>query len=113
MICIGPARIHVERLTTGTGDSLRSYRVVLDGAEIGRLGVGDTFDFDTEPGHHNLHLAIDWARSPSIEFDVAAGQAKRFRCWRAATPSGGSRWSRLYKITLGAHRWIGLEVVES
>jgi hypothetical protein len=103
----------VERRATGIGDSLRSYRVVLDDTEIGRLGVGGTFAFATQPGRHTLNLAIDWARSRSIAFDIAAGQEKRFQCWRAAKLPGASRWSEVYKLTVGARRWISLEVIET
>jgi hypothetical protein len=84
----------------------------LDGTEIGRLGAGGTFDFETLAGHHTLHLALDWARSRSIEFDIAAGQQKRFRCWRKARV-GGSRWSTIYRLTVQSRRWIELEVVEA
>jgi hypothetical protein len=98
------AQIRVERQATGRADLLRRYTVILDGNSVGRVKRGESITIDTAPGHHDLHLKIDWARSPSLELDLADGQQRDVRCWPNAKPLAA-----LYWITVGRSRYIGIE----
>jgi hypothetical protein len=98
------SRIHVERQASGYADRARSYRVVLDATRAGRVGFGDICTFEASPGHHVLHLAIDWCRSRSVELDLAAGQEVRLQCWPNARP-----WAWPYWVTFGSRNYIGIK----
>jgi len=63
----------------GYADRLRDYRVLLDGAEIGRIGNGGQKSFEIGPGHHQLMIKVDWGRSNIIVFDLADGESAQFR----------------------------------
>ena len=64
-----PARIEIERDRGGRVDKWRAYKVMLDGTEAARLKRGERRTIDAEPGHHEVHLAVDWCRSRSVSFD--------------------------------------------
>ncbi|MDM8000794.1 MAG: hypothetical protein QUS33_12610, partial [Dehalococcoidia bacterium] len=51
-------------------DSLRPYRVVLDGRVVADIWEGQTIDVDAQPGDHLLHLKIDWCRSNIVRLQV-------------------------------------------
>ena len=63
------AVVQIRRTGLGFRDSLRAYRVLLDGREVGRVRRGETRSFDVPPDDHELQLAIGSKRSAS--FDVA------------------------------------------
>lgn len=75
---------------SGYADRLRDYRVLLDGAEIGRLGNGTAKNFEIPSGQHQLMIKVDWGRSNIVVFDFGDSQSARFLCgsnlrgWRLA-----------------------------
>jgi hypothetical protein len=75
---------------SGYADRLRDYRVLLDGAEIGRLGNGAAKNFEIPSGQHQLMIKVDWARSNIVVLDFGDGESARFLCgsnlrgWRLA-----------------------------
>jgi hypothetical protein len=97
------AWVRVERDGNRWRDRTRGYRVLLDGAEAGRVQHGSVWQLPVTPGHHRLRLAIDWCRSPAVEFDVQPGETACFRC----APSGNS-WRILYDATIGWGRYVSL-----
>lgn len=74
-----PTTISVSR-DSGYADRLRDYRVLLDGAEIGRLGNGAAKTFEIPSGPHLLMIKVDWGRSNIVAFDVGESQIARFLC---------------------------------
>lgn len=100
-----PGAIRIERTSRGYPDRLRAYQILLDGKVAGRVKRGESVTVETEPGHHELHFSIDWARSPSLELDVDEGQEQRVTCWPNANPL-----LALYWLTAGRKRYIGAEV---
>jgi hypothetical protein len=80
---------------------------VLDGETVGRVKRGETVTLEPAPGRHELHLAIDWARSPSVELDLAAEDERVIRCSPNAKP-----WLAPYFMTFGRRRWIATDVVD-
>jgi hypothetical protein len=100
------ARVTVSRDDKPFPDRLRSYRIVLDGETIARVRSGETVTVPVDAGHRELHLAIDWARSPSIELDLADDDEPIVRCWPNA-----KALLVPYFMTFGRCRWIGIDVV--
>jgi hypothetical protein len=97
--------IIVQRETKGFGDRFRSYRVVLDGETVGRVKRGESFSVEADAGAHQLHFAVDWARSPSVDLALAEQEQAVVRCWPNVRPL-----LALYFMTLGRGRWIGVDV---
>lgn len=61
--------VTVERRRAIWRDLLRSYAVVIDGHEAGKLRSGETRTFELEPGLHDVCMKIDWCRSPTLTVD--------------------------------------------
>jgi len=101
-VAIGLIRVH--RTPESWGDRLRAYRVVLDGTVVGRVKRAESITLEVNAGHHELHLTIDWARSPSVKLDLVEGEEVDVRCWPNGRPI-----TALYWITFGRSRYIGIE----
>jgi hypothetical protein len=65
---------------SGYADRLRDYRVLLDGAEIGRIGNGGERSFEVAAGRHQLMMKVDWGRSNILSLEVGPDQSMKFRC---------------------------------
>jgi len=65
---------------SGYADRLRDYRVLLDGAEIGRIGDAGERGFEVAAGRHQLMMKVDWGRSNILSFEVGQDQSMKFRC---------------------------------
>jgi hypothetical protein len=65
---------------SGYADRLRDYRVLLDGAEIGRIGNGGERSFEVAAGRHQLMMKVDWGRSNILSLEVGPDQRMKFRC---------------------------------
>lgn len=68
----------------------RSYRVLVDGEEVGRLANGRTLRFEVRPGAHRLQVAIDWCSSPGVQVVARPAHPElsftcgcRYAGWRA------------------------------
>jgi hypothetical protein len=95
--------LRVERNAAPWRDKLRRYKVVLDGKPIGKIADGGVEEFSIEPGSHTLRIKLDWAGSPTIEFEVGAGESVSWSC----RPGGGA-WSGLGAL-LTPRQYIALE----
>jgi hypothetical protein len=62
-------------------DLFRAYHVIVDRDDVGEVRRGQLRFVDISPGRHEVHLAIDWARSPSVDVDIASGETVRLVCW--------------------------------
>jgi hypothetical protein len=62
-------------------DSLRAYRVRIDGNPVGKIAQGETKDFFVPPGEHRLRLAIDrfWT-SREVALQLREGELAQFTC---------------------------------
>jgi hypothetical protein len=74
------ARLTVKRLPRPWGDFLRSYKVFVDGTLVGMIRRRQTRSFDVVPGHHQIHLEIDWCRSRRIDVEFGPGQEVYMTC---------------------------------
>lgn len=70
--------IRIKR-ESGFKDSLRAYKIVMDGEIIGGIENGQVVDLNVPPGKHQLFLKIDWCRSNSIDF-VCGQNIVEFEC---------------------------------
>src|SRR4051794_15244044 len=101
-----PASLTVERIENAWIDRARAYKVMVDGNEVGRVRRGETQTFQIAPGPHEVHMGIDWARSPSVEGDFAEGGDTRLRCGPNANPL-----TVLWFTTFGRKKYVRLERV--
>lgn len=63
------------------GDCLRSYKILLDGTEVGTIKQGHTWTHNCNPGQHSLQLKVDWLTSPKVDFEVTSdNQPIVFEC---------------------------------
>lgn len=60
-----------------------------------------------DPGPHEIHLRIDWTRSPTRSLQLKPGERATFACGPNA-----SLLTTLYYITAGRDRYIRLERLE-
>ena len=77
-------RVIINRLKS-LSDSLREYIMVLDGAEIGRIRVGESFKMPISPGEHQIFLKIDWCRSNLLNFTAEEGIQVELECGSSLT----------------------------
>ncbi len=62
-------------------DSLRGYRIEIDGQPRGGIRPGRATEIPLEPGSHQLILRMDWFSSPPVDFTIRAGEMFTFACW--------------------------------
>lgn len=77
---IDRAQIRIDRAVALISDSLRAYKVFIDGEQVGKVHSGETQIFDVAPGAHEVQLKIDWVASPVIVADLAPGEQATFHC---------------------------------
>jgi hypothetical protein len=85
-VAMAGGRITMDRAARGWLNSARSYRVLIDGEAVTRVKYGKTVSVAAAPGRHELQLAVDWARSPKLQLDLADGQELRIRCGPYGNP---------------------------
>lgn len=101
------SELELVRARAGWADRWRSYHVLLDGVEIAKIRGGQTQVVRVEPGSHEVHLTIDWARSPSVDVNVGAGQRVRLKCWSNVRPF------RTKQAMANADAWIAVALDEN
>jgi hypothetical protein len=97
------AMIVLSRKRRASRDIFRSYLVMVDGERAAKVRQGGTVEVPVPPGRHEVHLKIDWCRSPSIEFDARAGEVIKL----FAEP-GGSAFEGMSKILSESDDYISL-----
>ncbi len=93
----------MRRASGGYSDRFRAYRVLIDGREAGKLRRGQDLVVEVEPGTHEVHATIDWARSPTVSVTLGGGEEASLVCAPKANPL-----TALYYISLGRDRYIDL-----
>jgi hypothetical protein len=99
------AKIQINRVSNAWVDRGRAYEVFVNGKSHGKIRRGEQIEIEVDPGPQEVHLAIDWCRSPTLTVDAKPGSRPRLRC-RPANPL-----LMPYVITLGRDRCIHLETV--
>ena len=94
----------------GWADSLRAYKVLLDGEEVYKIKQGGSYQFNASPGPHELYLKIDWCRSNKIQFSIENNQSIKFTC---RSNLRGWRILLMYIFIFMPSKWIVLEKEKS
>ena len=100
----GGSVIRLHRQRGHYRDSLRHYKVRIDGSPVGRIAPGETKDFSVPPGRHGVRLRLDrfWTSREAV-LEIHADEVAEFTCRPSALPILG--------LVLGLvrpHRWIRL-----
>ena len=87
----------------------RSYRILLDGEEVGRLKEGRELRLEIEEGHHVIRAKIDWCGSHPLSFeagsdDITVNVRSGVRGWRVIL-------AVIYAIACW-REWVVLELAE-
>ena len=61
--------IEVRRPGAGWRDRYRSYKLLVDEVEVGRIKRGDTARLEVDPGDHVIQVGIDWKLSAEVVVD--------------------------------------------
>jgi hypothetical protein len=83
----GPAELRITRQRFAWRDRFRSYRVLLDDVEVGRLRNGGEQVLPIAPGWHSLQIRIDWAGSEKRLFEAMPGEEVGFVCGARVRPA--------------------------
>jgi hypothetical protein len=75
---LSDAIVRLTRVAAPVRDRLRSYKVELDGAVVGRLRSGECTDLPVEPGHHRLRMIGDLTGSQALSFEIKSGAVAHF-----------------------------------
>lgn len=57
-----------------------TFRVVLDGKDVGSIDMHATIEMPIEPGHHTLQVKAGRYTSSRRSFDAADGSTVNFKC---------------------------------
>jgi len=88
-------------------DRLRSYRVIVDGREVGQVANDAVLTARVEPGAHLVQLQIDWCHSNRLEISIAPGETKTLECGPNAKP-----WTGLLYVTILRYKYLWLRSAE-
>ena len=76
---VGDSIIRITR-TKSYADRLRAYRIIVNGAERGRLKAGCTIDIPVDVGNHTVAAKIDWCGSPNVNVTSTVGSIVMLSC---------------------------------
>jgi hypothetical protein len=74
------ATIEIRRSPSGWRDAARSYKILVDEEEVGRVRRGEAARLPLGPGAHVVQLKADWKRSAQFTLNGDADEVFRFRC---------------------------------
>jgi hypothetical protein len=100
------AHLRIERAAQGYRDRLRSYAVILDGREAGRVKRGQAIEIAVSPGSHVAMLKLDWCSSPRLTFAVSPGEVAMLAC-----RPGGSLMSAPWDVLFARGGYVAIERV--
>jgi hypothetical protein len=81
------ARIVLSRAPGGWRDRLRSYVVMVDDSEVGKVKPGERLEIPITAGRHQVFLKISWCRSPTLEVEVGPDDVIEMSCAPGGPPS--------------------------
>ena len=69
------ATIRIKR-TSEYNNKMRTYKIYIDGQNVGTISNGETKEFQTTEGQHSMFAKIDWCSSPEILISLSNDQIK-------------------------------------
>lgn len=88
-----PAMLTVKRESVILELRRMPFQIALDGTTVGTINRHETFETPIEPGQHRLQVRAARYSSRAASFDVADGDAVKFRC-------NGARIWPIYLISI-------------
>lgn len=87
---------------TQLADSLRAYRLFIDGVFVGEINTGSEVEFEVSAGLHEVIARIDWCSSNRLEVDIPE---RSVRSLEVGSNLGGWRliFGLLYVLFLPSH----------
>lgn len=73
-------RVVIRREGAFWRDSIRRYKVRLDGEGVAMLRPDQEVSIEVEPGSHEVEVRLDWGSSPRRLVRLAPGDVARLRC---------------------------------
>ncbi|RFA37402.1 hypothetical protein [Alkalilimnicola ehrlichii] len=55
---------------SGYADRARKYKIICNGECLGKIGNGETQEYEVSPGGKEVYLKIDWCRSNKVRVEV-------------------------------------------
>ena len=103
------SKIIIQRETARV-DRFRNYKVILNDKDVGRIGQGESKEFDSPAGDNELFLKIGWCRSNKLQFKANKDGVVNFEC--GSNMKGIKKWlfSYIYVISM-RHEYIWLKKV--
>lgn len=89
-------------------DSLRKYKIFLDGKEVDTISRDEEKEFQINSGKHNIQLKIDWCKSNQIEFEINKNQKLNFLC--GSNLKGLKLFLGLLYITILTNKYLYIEI---
>jgi hypothetical protein len=98
------------RITRGSAfaDSLRAYKIKIDGKAIGSIKRKNTVTFPVSPGSHEIMLSIDWCRSNTVGIDIRDGETLDMEC--GSSLSGWRIFFATYYVMFRPNRYLWLRM---
>jgi hypothetical protein len=108
------AQIEVQREDGHHVDRRRAYKVLIDGAVVGQVGVGETACYPVAAGKHEVELRVDWVGSEIRTVDLKPNGIARFVCSpRVSGPRSDVGVARLMRYTVAdRHHYLDLRAVD-
>lgn len=103
---VEPDGVVVITRTRQWADRARSYRIVADGKEVGRICAGEELQLAMSPGQHVLSARIDWTRSHDLSIVVEAGE--RVDLEVGSNAKGWLLLVAVYLVTFGFRNYLYL-----
>jgi hypothetical protein len=91
-------------------DSLRKYKIILDGKEFSTISRNEEKVFQINPGKHNIQLKIGWCKSNPIEFEIKKNEKLKFLC--GSNLKGLKLLLGLLYITIWTNRYLYIKLEE-
>jgi len=110
------ATIRLKR-TSEYNNSMRDYKIFIDGQEVGRIANGEIKEFPLTEGQHNIIAKIDWCSSPNMLINIKDNETKELKVggfkngnWIMPLSGGIIALHFLIKITLNIEFTIFLVI---
>jgi hypothetical protein len=98
----------IVKRDSGYADSIRSYKVFLDGALLGKVAPGQSQSFNVSSGDHVIQAKIDWASTPPVPFRLEE-KPVTFECYSKLR---GPRLMAACFAMFNPRGWIGIKRLE-
>jgi hypothetical protein len=84
-------------------DGGRSYALMIDGQQVGKIRRGQRLEHYTAPGRHEIYMKISWCQSQVLTVDVSSGDVVKLHC-----EPGGRADEALADVVTGSKAYIRL-----